>query len=1050
MNNVQWLDGSVIGCAADDDGVWSTGPTNTVNPTNGSTSLEIYTTDASLIDCLPSVAISSYKTNRSIVKQGTDSVLLYNIGFNCKTVSGQVDTIKLTTAGNYKAADIKAFGFKLWQSSDSIYDKTDLLLDSAAAAGPGTIVFKKAVKLSVNKKTFVFVTVDFSKTATAKDSIYITSTAFSKIIINNGNKTGTDPLAAGGAKTIILFNSPVITATTLNSFNKVIFHTTSTEKYFSITGSNLVPVSDTITITPPANFEISFTSGSGYTSSKLKKLYTGSSLASTKIYVIFKPTAVVTYNANIKVSGGDTTTFVPVNGIGIYPDTIAPKVDTAYAISPTRVLVIFSEAVDATATTWANYNGLNMFSSVTIKPSRDTVTLNLAVSLVIEATNTLTVSGVQDTSRNHNKMVTQNCIIKFGKLPLYHIKQINHVNAKGIPDSLNVNCKLTGVVQSINYSQNGLKYFIHDKTGGICVYRATNVTPMYLAKMGDSVRVVGIIITNSGLCEIQIDSMKKIDTAKITNIAALVAKPLESTEAEVIKIKNLHLVTPSEWPTFAGTARTVHAFNGIDTILLRIERQCNLQGTAVPAPVFEITGMGSQLDVDTPYLSTYQLVPRNKTDLVITAAKDIAIVINELTAIPTKTDRWIELYNPSSIKISLKKFNLSDDTSSKTKYVFPDTAAIPPLGYLQVWDNTHPANPGIHTNFTLNAAGGQLIFTDSLLRTRDYVKYGKQKTDTSFSRIPNGTGSFMHSKMTPVAANVAYPPNYSIAQVTTINANGVVDSLGSWCKINGIVYSINYFNSKPGYKFSIHDGTGGIVVYKASGKFTNYLNPKMGDKLYVSGRISEINGLAVMLAEQVEYMDSNIVLNSPLIVTKLNEGTEGEFVRINGLNMVDYINFPWPKATDSAKVVKAKNATDTFAILIEPECKLHGKWGFTGPQKPFDILGIGWQIDKTSPYTAGYMVCPRVGADLKYPDAIEERNNYYTVYPNPNTGSFSLNNSEGRKLEITVYNSSGKLVLQKTSMDQNIQLQLQEVPGLYLVRVNDQENHSGLIRVIVR
>lgn len=1043
-------DGSLVGCAADNDGIWSTGPTNTVNPTSGTSALEIYNTDAPLANCIPSIAIASYKVNRARVKQGSDTVILYNLSLFASTTSGQLDTIKFKTAGNYMATDIKTNGFKLWSSVDNYLDNTDVLVDFAAATGPGTIVFDNPVTLPVQQYVYLFVTADISMTAQTKDSIYINTTNFNQIIINNGNKGGINPLPAAGAKTIILFNSPELTASSLATFGRVIFHTTSAEKSFTINGKNLVPNNDTITITPPPNFEVSFTSGSGFSATKIKKAYTGGTLPGTTVYVIFKPTAVTYYYNSIKISGGDTMTLVPVSGEGLYPDTIAPRVDTAYALSDTKVLVKFSEAVDNTGIAWANYNGLNMFNSVTIRPSRDTVYLNLAVPLTIEATYILTVSGVQDTSRNHNKMITQNCTIKWGRLPLYKIRQINHVNAKGMPDSNGVACKLTGIVQSINYTNNGLKFFIHDKTGGICVYRSNNVTPYYSTKMGDSIRVAGIINTNQGLCQIQIDSLTRLDSFKLTNVPVVVSKPVEASESEVIKIKNLSLTNPTEWPTFPGFAKTVHAYNGYDTILIRIESRCNLQGTPRPGPIFELTGIGSQIDADTPYLSSYYIVPRNTADMVIIPGSNIPLVINELTAAPTATDPWIELYNPNSTKISLKKFHLSDDTNTKAKYTFPDSTSIPAMGYLLLYDNTHPANPGYHVNFTLNSAGGQLIFTDSSLKTRDYIEYGKQKTDTSFSRIPNGTGVFMFSKMTPTAVNIPYPPNYTIAQVTTVNANGVVDSLNTWCKISGVVYSINYFQLKPGYKFNIHDGTGGICIYKTDGVFANYPAPKMGDRIYVTGIISQLNGLSVMNALEIEFIDSNSTLNSPLVVTSLNENTEGEFVRINSLSMIDAVNFPWPKATDSTRYIKAKNGTDTFLILIEVECKLHGKWGVSAPQKVFDILGIGWQLDKTNPYTSSYMVCPRLLSDLRFPDAVEENSNFFNVYPNPSPGTFNIENSEGRRLTVTVYNTSGQVVLQKISSENRILLQAEQKPGLYLVKVNDTDGHTGTVKLIIK
>ena len=84
--------------------------------------------------------------------------------------------------------------------------------------------------------------------------------------------------------------------------------------------------------------------------------------------------------------------------INALTDIIPPMVDTAYAISYTKVRVIYNEPVNSTATTnpITRYQGLGPLSSATINSHRDTVTLNLGTALVAYTPKTLSINGVQD------------------------------------------------------------------------------------------------------------------------------------------------------------------------------------------------------------------------------------------------------------------------------------------------------------------------------------------------------------------------------------------------------------------------------------------------------------------------------------------------------------------------------------------------------------------------------------------------------------------------------------------------------------------------------
>ncbi len=96
----------------------------------------------------------------------------------------------------------------------------------------------------------------------------------------------------------------------------------SKEMSYSLSGTNLTPESDSITVTAPAGFEVSTTSGSGYAVS-INVQYAGGTLSSTVIYVKFAPDSILEYNRIITNAGGGVAAQnVTVTGEGVAPDVV--------------------------------------------------------------------------------------------------------------------------------------------------------------------------------------------------------------------------------------------------------------------------------------------------------------------------------------------------------------------------------------------------------------------------------------------------------------------------------------------------------------------------------------------------------------------------------------------------------------------------------------------------------------------------------------------------------------------------------------------------------
>jgi hypothetical protein len=110
--------------------------------------------------------------------------------------------------------------------------------------------------------------------------------------------------------------TPTITVGSITGFGNQAVSTTSSEKSYNVSGSNLT---NDIVITPPAGFEISTTSGSGFVANPgtITLTQTGGTVSSTPIYVRFAPSAALAYSGNItNASTGATTQNVAVSGVG--------------------------------------------------------------------------------------------------------------------------------------------------------------------------------------------------------------------------------------------------------------------------------------------------------------------------------------------------------------------------------------------------------------------------------------------------------------------------------------------------------------------------------------------------------------------------------------------------------------------------------------------------------------------------------------------------------------------------------------------------------------
>jgi hypothetical protein len=83
-----------------------------------------------------------------------------------------------------------------------------------------------------------------------------------------------------------------------------------------------------------------------------------------------------------------------------------------------------------------------------------------------------------------------------------------------------------------------------------------------------------------------------------------------------------------------------------------------------------------------------------------------------------------------------------------------------------------------------------------------------------------------------------------------------------------------------------------------------------------------------------------------------------------------------------------------------------------------------------------------------------EGNNAYTLYPNPNNGSFVIKQfiAENKAVNLKVYNSIGSLVYQSEATFVNGQMNVklgQKAQGVYLVCIGDNKERTTCLRFII-
>lgn len=274
----------------------------------------------------------------------------------------------------------------------------------------------------------------------------------------------------------------------------------------------------------------------------------------------------------------------------------------------------------------------------------------------------------------------------------------------------------------------------------------------------------------------------------------------------------------------------------------------------------------------------------------------------------------------------------------------------------------------------------------------------------------------------------------SIPEVKTIDAEGRATWEDSLIEISGVVFTPDFLPN--GIEFFIADENNKGVMIRTGSASPDY-QVTVGDEILVRGVVDQFNGLIQIVPDAIAVVSTSNTPAGPDEVTLPSEDTEGAFIRINGLTLIDAAQWPAPGQSSN---VYAYNGSDTVLIRIDGDLALT----VDAPVGEFDVLGAGSQFDNEAPYHEGYQILPRYDSDFideTSTNQIEEPGNV-KVYPNPMNDILQIESKNAIDV-IKMFDEKGALVLMRTGMNQNIRLDVGHLnKGAYMVHVQTREGVS--------
>lgn len=269
---------------------------------------------------------------------------------------------------------------------------------------------------------------------------------------------------------------------------------------------------------------------------------------------------------------------------------------------------------------------------------------------------------------------------------------------------------------------------------------------------------------------------------------------------------------------------------------------------------------------------------------------------------------------------------------------------------------------------------------------------------------------------------------YPVGLITTVNADGIADSLGIKCEIEGVVYGIN--NNPAGLNFTLIDNQNdGINIFSQNNNLA--YSVLEGDEIRVKGTVAQLNGLIEMIPDKIELISQGNNINSPISTKVLNESTESQLIEIKNASWVNPADW---KGNGSSFNINMKNDVGTFTVRIESSTDLANMTLPAGGI--FNLRGIGSQSDTQIPYLDSYRILPRYLSDFKPVAGLTGTEttdqSEVEIYPNPAKKAISIFYNGQTFDYISIFDYSGKLMKTITALSDKQNLDVSDLlPGVY-------------------
>lgn len=276
-------------------------------------------------------------------------------------------------------------------------------------------------------------------------------------------------------------------------------------------------------------------------------------------------------------------------------------------------------------------------------------------------------------------------------------------------------------------------------------------------------------------------------------------------------------------------------------------------------------------------------------------------------------------------------------------------------------------------------------------------------------------------------------PIYDIGTVTTVDGNGVADSLQVSVEVTGIVHGINLRGSNGDLQFFILDNTGGIMVFEFGNAFGYTVLE--GDEIMVRGLIDQFRGQIQLSPDEIVLVSSGNALQIPEEVNMLGESSESELVKRTSVTLVDPAEW---LGDGSGFNVRISDGFVVDTMRIDNDSEMASEpFPFTG----FSVAGLGGQFasETTAPFVDGYQIFPRYWADFEAVNNVvnPDLGTKINFYPNP-VGENLIIESSIEIDEIIISNILGQEMMRRDGAVQELNVSDLK-SGMYIITFRNGE-----------